>query len=74
LKCLRSSARSIDSGDVPIIFTPAAFKGNARFERSLPAKLHDHADGCAFGSLVLIDCHHVFKRLAARSTNRSLVS
>src|SRR6266550_2402057 len=33
LKRFRSSAKSIDSGEVPMIFTPAAFRGRARFNR-----------------------------------------
>ena len=41
----RSSARSMLSGDVPIIFTPARSSGNRQFERRLPAELNDHAIG-----------------------------
>src|SRR5882762_8978321 len=35
-KRFRSSARSIDSGEVPMIGTPAAFRGSARFRGVCP--------------------------------------
>ena len=39
----RSSARSIASGEVPMIGTPALLEGDGQPQRRLPAELHDHA-------------------------------
>ena len=43
----RSSARSIESGDVPMIRTPAALQRQRQLERRLPAVLDDAADVAA---------------------------
>ena len=52
----RSSARSMLSGDVPMIGTPARSKRHRQLERRLAAELHDHA----VGLFPLDDVHHVF--------------
>jgi len=59
-KRLRSSARSIDSGVVPMMFTPAALSGNENSAAS-DRELHDHANGRA-RSFVFADGKHVFER------------
>ncbi len=55
---LRSSARSIFSGSVPMIGTPSALQRQRQVERRLPAELHDHAVGL-FG---VADVEHVLER------------
>ncbi len=62
LKCLRSSARSIDSGEVPIMFTPAAFSGRARFSGVCPPNCTITPHRRALRSFVLINRPHVFER------------
>ena len=57
-KRLRSSARSIESGDVPMIGTPACVQTHREIQRSLSAKLHDHA----FRFFNIDDVHHIFER------------
>ena len=44
-----------------MIGTPAAFRSQRQVQRSLPAKLHDHADFRAARRLVFVDGEHVFK-------------
>ena len=55
---LRSSARSMSAGSVPMIGTPGALKRQRQVERRLAAELHDHAVGL-FG---VDDVEHVFER------------
>ena len=54
----RSSARSIDSGGVPIIGTPLRLQIERQIQRRLPAKLHDHA----LRPLAIHHRKHVFQR------------
>ena len=53
----RSSARSMLSGEVPMIGTPARLQRQRELERSLPAELNDHA----VGLFPIDDIHHFFE-------------
>ena len=61
-KRLRSSARSIESGDVPRILTPALLQRERQLQRRLPAELHQARHLAAGRSLGLDHRHHVFER------------
>ena len=54
----RSSARSIVSGDVPIIFTPSFASSLGDIERRLTAELDDDA----IGLLLFINAQNIFHR------------
>ena len=57
LKRSRSSARSIASGEVPRIGTPASRQRHRELQRGLAAELHDDAGGL----LALDNRHHVLE-------------
>jgi hypothetical protein len=58
LEALAILARSIESGDVPMIGTPAASRSLASFQGCLPAELHDDA----LGLLLVDDLEDVLER------------
>ncbi len=59
-KRLRSSARSMLSGEVPMMGTPAAFSGSARFSGVCPPNCTITPIGSAARRFVLVHRHHVF--------------
>ena len=61
-KRLRSSARSIDSGEVPMMLTPAAFSGRARLSGVWPPNCTITPTRRALRRFVLVDGEHIFER------------
>ena len=58
----RSSARSIESGDVPMIVTPAACSGSASFSGVCPPNCTRHGHVAAGAALLVEHRHHVLER------------
>ena len=61
-KRCRSSARSIESGDVPRIFDAGFLQRQRQLQRRLAAELHDARHVAAGAALALDHRHHVLER------------